>query len=167
VATAIVKRFRRLIKRAVARSADRQPASAVLQIDSPADRAVITGLLPIAGWAFTGENRFPEGKVELAVDDEEEWVELPNRLHVAGVKPSAQWANRCGYAAALNTFFLSNGDHRLKFRIKDVRRLDRPRGRPSRLGTARRLPRESPTASALHSHRARRKGARRQLAAVR
>jgi len=91
-----------------------------LSVDSPQAGSVATGLLPITGWAFAASATFPEGVVEAAVDDEGDWATFCNRMHVGGVDPGAGWANRCGFQAALNTFFLSNGDHRIRLRVKTL-----------------------------------------------
>jgi len=76
--------------------------------------------MPITGWAFSGSAIAHEGIVEIALDDERDWAELTNRMHVGGLPPSATWATRCGFQAALNTFFLSNGTHRVRFRVKGL-----------------------------------------------
>ncbi|MGO9467315.1 MAG: phytanoyl-CoA dioxygenase family protein [Isosphaeraceae bacterium] len=99
----------------------RRPAEPVLAIDSPAAGSVATGLVPITGWAFAASATAPEGIVEAALDDEGEWAKLSIRMHVGGVDPGAAWANRCGFQAALNTFFLSNGAHRLRLRVKTLK----------------------------------------------
>jgi hypothetical protein len=99
-------------------SEDGRPPGPVMQIDSPVEGAVATGLLPTTGWAYTGMSRSPEGIVELALDDEQEWVELTNRRPLGGIEPHVQWAKRCGFETGLNTFLLSNGDHRLRLRVK-------------------------------------------------
>ncbi|MGO9918278.1 MAG: phytanoyl-CoA dioxygenase family protein [Isosphaeraceae bacterium] len=96
------------------------PAEPVLTIDSPPDGAVVTGLLPVTGWAFAGSAVAPEGFVEVALDDEENWARLTIRTHVGGVSPEARWAKRCGYQTAVNSFFLENGEHCIKVRLKDL-----------------------------------------------
>jgi len=100
-------------------SADGRPSSSIVQLDSPRKHATVSGLLPICGWAFIREAAFPEGVVELAIDDETRWAELLNRLFVGGIDPSVQWAKRCGFQAAVNTFLLPNGVHRVRVRVKN------------------------------------------------
>ncbi len=97
-----------------------RPAAPVLTIDSPPDGAVVTGLLPVAGWAFAGSAVAPDGFVEVSLDDEGDWARLTIRTHVGGVSPEARWAKRCGYQTAVNTFFLENGEHRIRVRLKDL-----------------------------------------------
>jgi hypothetical protein len=93
----------------------------VLSIDSPAEGAVTTGLLPITGWGFTASRTAPEGVIEVAFDDERDWARVENRYRAGGVDSSAAWAERCGFQAAVNTFLLTNGIHQLKIRIKNHR----------------------------------------------
>jgi hypothetical protein len=118
VSTKLALVLRGLKKRVSARGAHGRPRSPVLAIDSPANGAVATGLLPITGWAFAGSAIAPEGIVEVALDDETEWAILGLRMRVAGTDPIALWAERGGFQAALNTFSLSNGNHRIKLRAK-------------------------------------------------
>jgi hypothetical protein len=76
------------------------------------------GLAAIRGWAFTADDGLPEGIVRVAIDDQNEWVELPNRAPIGGRYPAAGWSERCGFRAALNTFLLGNGVHRLRLRVE-------------------------------------------------
>jgi hypothetical protein len=93
------------------------PQEPVLTIDTPKAGSVVTGLLPITGWGYAGSTRPAEGIVEVAFDDEATWTALQIRTRVAGVSPEAEWARRGGFQAAVNTFFLENGEHKLRFRI--------------------------------------------------
>jgi len=94
-----------------------RPPAPVLHLDSPGKRPVEPGLAAIWGWAYTAENELPEGVLAVAIDDEDEWVELPDRVPI-GDDPAAGWSARCGFHAALNTFLLDNGVHRLRMRVE-------------------------------------------------
>jgi len=121
VGTKLAMALRGLKLRIPSRKRNNRPEEPVLAIDSPADDSVVTGLLPIAGWAFTASRVAPEGIVEAALDDEDDWAELKNRMPVDCIDPSAARASRCGFQAALNTFLLPNGGHRLRLRVKAKR----------------------------------------------
>ncbi len=92
-------------------------ARAVLEVTSIGNKPVESGLLAIEGWACSGEEVLKEGLVELAVDDEKEWVELTNRVDRPGGSTGNDGA-RTGFQAAINTFLLSNGAHRARLRVK-------------------------------------------------
>ncbi len=114
-------RFRRRPAGAVAkiwRDPNKPPAKPAIEVGGPGNRRVESGLAPIWGWAHTGETAFPEGVVEAAIDDDE-WVELRNRAHVEGVGREFEWASRCAFKSAINTFLLANGEHRLGLRVKN------------------------------------------------
>jgi len=57
----------------------------------------------------------------VALDDEDNWAKLRIRERVSGIGAEAEWAKRCGFQSAVNTFFLENGNHRIKLRLKDLR----------------------------------------------
>jgi hypothetical protein len=99
------------------RDPNEPPPTPLLETGQFGKRSEESGLAPICGWAFTGETDFPEGILEAAIDDDE-WVELSFRTHVSGVAPDREWARRCGFNTAINTFLLSNGVHRLGLRVK-------------------------------------------------
>ena len=96
----------------------RKPRNPVLRVTSPGTSAAEPGLATIRSWAYSAEEHFPEGIVEASVDEDELWVELSNRVPVEGGESSAQWNRRCGFHAALNTFCLTNGIHRVRLRVK-------------------------------------------------
>ncbi len=98
--------------------ADGRPAAPVLHIDSPGKKPVEPGLAAISGWACTTENRLPEGLVEVALDKEDEWVELPIRTPLGASDPAPEWSQRCRFHGGLNTFLLGNGVHRLRLRVR-------------------------------------------------
>lgn len=130
---------------------DGRPTGPVLQLDSPCEGTVAAGLLPISGWGFAPEGERPEGIVELAIDDEDQWVELKCREHVGGVPAEAQWARRGGFHSAVNTFFLSNDPHTLKLRLKtDAGRVIAFRELPVRVDNVGRLAETS--AKLLRAH---------------
>ncbi len=118
MSTKLAQALRGLKRRISAPKGDGRPRAPVLTIDSPHSDSVATGLLPITGWAFAESAIASEGIVEVALGDDREWAELTNRMHVGGIDLSALWAHRCGFQAALNTFLLSNGDHRIRLRVK-------------------------------------------------
>ena len=62
----------------------RKPRKPVLRVTSPGTTAVEPGLATIRGWAYSAEEDFPEGIVEAALDDEDVWVELSNRVPCEG-----------------------------------------------------------------------------------
>jgi hypothetical protein len=95
-----------------------RPGKPVLSIDTPPNDSVVTGLLPVSGWGYAGWSFAPEGIIEVGFDDENDWARLTIRTHVGGVSPQTRWAERCGFQTAINTFFLENGEHRIRIRIK-------------------------------------------------
>jgi hypothetical protein len=99
-------------------TADTRPRSPVVRVTSLGISAVEPGLSAIRGWACSVEEDFPEGIVEAALDDEDVWVELSNRVPCEGSTTGDTWKSRCGFQAALNTFLLSNGVHRVRLRLK-------------------------------------------------
>ena len=99
-------------------TSDRRPRSPVLRVTSLGTSAVEPGLAAIRGWAISVEEDFPEGIVEAALDDEDVWEELSNRVPCEGSTTGDPWKSRCGFQAALNTFLLSNGVHRIRLRVK-------------------------------------------------
>jgi ectoine hydroxylase-related dioxygenase (phytanoyl-CoA dioxygenase family) len=107
-----------LLRRVLASRGDGRPSSPVLEVHSPQDGAVATGLLPITGWAFAGTRRAIEGIVQIEIDDETEWTTLERRCTGGGMSPDITWSKYTGFETALNTFFLPNGEHRIKFRVK-------------------------------------------------
>jgi hypothetical protein len=112
------RRMTSLLNRLRADSSHARPTAPVLFVDSPGSHPIEPGIASIRGWACTADSRFPEGIVEIALDDDEEWVELPWRIPVAGHDPADGWSGRCGFRAALNTFLVGNGVHRLRLRLK-------------------------------------------------
>ncbi len=96
------------------------PQEPQLTIDTPSQGSVVRGLLPIMGWGYTGSVYPPEGIVEMAFDDEETWAALKLRTRVAGISAEADWAKRGGFQAAVNTFLLENGEHRMRLRIRGL-----------------------------------------------
>ena len=99
-------------------TADTRPRSPVVRVTSLGISAVEPGLSAIRGWACSVEEDFPEGIVEAALDDEDVWVEFSNRVPCEGNTNAHTWKCRCGFQAALNTFLLSNGVHRVRLRLK-------------------------------------------------
>ena len=97
----------------------RPPRSPALHIESPGTSLAEPGLAMIQGWAYSAEAGFPEGKVEASVDGQD-WVPLTNRVPLDGLAKTVHWARRCGFSAALNTFCLKNGVHRLRVRVKTI-----------------------------------------------
>jgi len=95
-----------------------RPTAPILRLIAPGKKPVEPGLAAIWGWAYTAEDGLPEGIVKVAIDDEDEWVELPNRAPIGGRYPAAGWSGRCGFHAALNTYSLGNGVHRLRLRVE-------------------------------------------------
>lgn len=90
-----------------------------VHITTIGEKPVEPGLAAIWGWAFSGEADFPEGVVEVAFDQEDLWVTLSNRVPGGGASLVLDpWCRRCGFQATLNTFLLSNGQHRLRLRVK-------------------------------------------------
>lgn len=95
------------------------PDRPCVQVTTIGNKPVEPGLAAIWGWAFSGEEDFPEGIVEVAFDHEDEWVTLSNRVPGGGAGPTLEpWSHRCGFQATLNTFLLSNGKHLLRLRVK-------------------------------------------------
>jgi Phytanoyl-CoA dioxygenase (PhyH) len=93
------------------------PRSPALCVKSPGTSAAEPGLATIRGWAFSAERDLPEGIVEASLDGDE-WVVLSNREPLEGSDTNVPWSRRCGFHAALNTFCLTNGVHRLRLRVK-------------------------------------------------
>ena len=114
----LARRLLQRVRGAKPANDDGRPTDPVLHFVSPVEGAVSAGLLPVSGWAFSPAGRLPEGIVEVGIDDEDQWTELRYREHVGGVAPDAQWAKRGGFQSAVNTHFLANGPHTLKFRVK-------------------------------------------------
>ena len=104
--------------RTTASRSDRRPAAPIVVVTTLGNKPFEPALAPIWGWAYSGDDGFPEGIVLAAIDDEEEWLELSNRTPVEGYEKVDQWNGRCGFQAALNTFALANGRHRLRLRVK-------------------------------------------------
>jgi Phytanoyl-CoA dioxygenase (PhyH) len=97
---------------------DSRPRNPILQVTALGEKPVEAGLAAIWGWAYSAEADFPEGSVEVALDDENKWVVLTNRIPGGSNAPDESWYKRCGFHAALNTFLLSNGVHRARLRVK-------------------------------------------------
>ena len=90
-----------------------------MQVTTLGKQPVEPGLAAIWGWAFSGEAGFPEGTVEAAIDDLDDWAVLSNRMPGGGGDPNVDtWSRRCGFQATLNTFLLADGPHRLRIRVK-------------------------------------------------
>ena len=117
----------------------RTPRSPALHIELPGSSLAEPGLAMIQGWAYSAEAEFPEGKVEASVDGQD-WVPLTNRVPREGFASTVRWARRCGFSAALNTFCLKNGVHRLRVRVKTTSgQVVRERGRSFRVNHVGRL----------------------------
>jgi ectoine hydroxylase-related dioxygenase (phytanoyl-CoA dioxygenase family) len=102
----------------VAAQLDGRPAAPIVHVATLGNKPVEPGLAAVWGWAYSGEAEFPEGVVEIALDDEDAWVELSNRVSSDGSETSGKWNDRCGFNATLNTFLLANGTHRIRLRVK-------------------------------------------------
>jgi ectoine hydroxylase-related dioxygenase (phytanoyl-CoA dioxygenase family) len=94
------------------------PDRPYLHLDSLGKKRVEYGLTAIWGWAYSGDNRLPEGVVEVALDDEAEWTEVTERVPIGAESQASRWSRRAGYHGALNTHMLENGVHRLRLRAK-------------------------------------------------
>jgi Phytanoyl-CoA dioxygenase (PhyH) len=101
----------------LAQHGDSKPGSPIVEVTSLAKKRFAVGVVAVWGWACSNETDFPEGIVEAALDDEAEWLELSNRVPIAGSENTGKWNDRCGFRASLNTFLLSNGAHRLRLRL--------------------------------------------------
>jgi hypothetical protein len=95
-----------------------RPRSPALWVKSLGIRSAQPGLVPIGGWAYSADKDCPEGIVEAALDNEDVWIELSNRFAGEGSTTGDDWKSRCMFQGALNTFLMSNGDHRLRLRVK-------------------------------------------------
>jgi hypothetical protein len=102
----------------VAVPSDGRPGSPLVDVNTIGKKPFEPGLAGIWGWAYSNEADFPEGIVEAALDDEDNWTELSNRVPMEGWEKVDQWNGRCEFNAVLNTFFLENGVHRLRLRVK-------------------------------------------------
>ncbi len=102
----------------VATRPDGRPAEPVVAVTTLENKPFLPPLAAIWGWAYSGDDSFPEGIVEAALDDEDLWTELSHRVPMEGYEKADQWNGRCGFQAALNTFALENGSHRLRMRVK-------------------------------------------------
>lgn len=94
-----------------------QPAAPVLDLGIPPKHIPVTGLLSVYGWGFTNDLQDPPGIVEISVNGCA-WRVIEDRLHVEGLPETSLWAARCGYRAAVNTFFFPNGPLEVRVRLR-------------------------------------------------
>src|SRR5271165_6061856 len=61
-----------------------RPEHPIVQVTTLGKKPVEPGLAALWGWAYSGEGDFPEGTVEVALDNENEWFELSHRVPGGG-----------------------------------------------------------------------------------